>query len=1246
MTRCASPDTGKETRPDMHHQNRNRALHLALVAALAAVPLGCGDGPICASEIVVVIASMQSGDDIDTDTSPDPGVQIDVPVRSNLKQGDTVTLTVMDAGGQAVATREQTSDANGDVLFQAVDVPPGPVTLRVEGSTRDCGSGTDQIQINVTGAAACVLIIREGPLANDFYAPLPVLNTTNDSDGSLPGFQANIDIATSPGYGVELFVLDVASGVETSAGTVGADDQGLAWFPLTLAEGRQVLWAECASSSGTRSASSGNTSVFVDTEAPACDLVYPTAGTTIIPAMDIDGDPGNGTQIALTGTAAGNDIEDEIAIFIIDGMEYEGSPLDASGQSMVEVSFNDAGSYELGFRITDHAGNTCSVSRTHDYVTDGCSIEYIAPQGVVTSDSNGDPTDGLQTEVQVQIDVACVGRTVTTDCGLGTTTTTVPEGGLTTIEVTLCADAICETSDACTISVSNAAGVVTSVGTTIVADTQPPNVDLQFVNPVIACGDTVAASVDRDGDPGNGVQIDVRVVSPLAASRSVAVTSSAGTVIVPAGVGGDTRIPPEPGVNEVVALASDQYGNQGRTPPCEIVLVDIAINFAPPIADGLVGAPDGVVSGSTLTLDICGTVSEAGATVEVAINGGALQPATVTGTAWCLAGVSLTESPPAHLIEVTATAGPLLSTRSLTLVVDLTPPDPIGATFTAFAPTRQSIQLSWIAPSDGGATVSGYLVKIATVPLSDGNFDSTGTVLAGPTPTAPGTTQTLLVEHLDAGTDYHVGVAALDAAGNRSVAESLGPIVPDFDATGAIGPVSPADGDNGLGYQMARGDFNGDGYSDLAVAAPFKSVGGVYGVGTVYVYFGSATGLSALPDVTIEGVEAGGQFGNGLTAIQWGGDAADDLAIGAPYANNYNGRVYIFFGGAGFSAVTGPASANVRINGGGGGWFNAGFLGWSLASARFDADSNDDLVIGVVGGGNGNGGIAVLFGGTSETTITLDDTNPAGSGTATTLVIRDPNPAAYDFFGYWVYNLGRTEGPSDTRDDIGVAYLEGASAFVIRGRARPATAGVTLASFNTATDLQIQNDSTDADGAVSFGSAMGSIEDLNGDNARDVIIGSWAEGTNNGRVVIVDGNAVGTQSVAAIAITTITPGAGVRALGMAVVNNALADIAPDVNNDGQADLLIVGNQGNTPNVTMFIWYGGNIPIGSATTASADHIITAPVEFDAILPPSGGTAMTAIWAGDVNGDGLEDICWADHVAGGRDGAFELLWDDGM
>jgi FG-GAP repeat len=39
-------------------------------------------------------------------------------------------------------------------------------------------------------------------------------------------------------------------------------------------------------------------------------------------------------------------------------------------------------------------------------------------------------------------------------------------------------------------------------------------------------------------------------------------------------------------------------------------------------------------------------------------------------------------------------------------------------------------------------------------------------------------------------------------------------------------------------------DFNGDGFDDLAVGAPFEDLGGVRGAGAVNVLYGSATGLT------------------------------------------------------------------------------------------------------------------------------------------------------------------------------------------------------------------------------------------------------------------------------------------------------------------------------------------------------------------------------------------------------------------
>src|SRR5262245_36665004 len=45
--------------------------------------------------------------------------------------------------------------------------------------------------------------------------------------------------------------------------------------------------------------------------------------------------------------------------------------------------------------------------------------------------------------------------------------------------------------------------------------------------------------------------------------------------------------------------------------------------------------------------------------------------------------------------------------------------------------------------------------------------------------------------------------------------------------------------------RSVRADFNGDGYSDLAIGVPGEEVGGKKQAGAVNVIYGSATGLSA-----------------------------------------------------------------------------------------------------------------------------------------------------------------------------------------------------------------------------------------------------------------------------------------------------------------------------------------------------------------------------------------------------------------
>ncbi len=100
----------------------------------------------------------------------------------------------------------------------------------------------------------------------------------------------------------------------------------------------------------------------------------------------------------------------------------------------------------------------------------------------------------------------------------------------------------------------------------------------------------------------------------------------------------------------------------------------------------------------------------------------------------------------------------------------------------------------------------------------------------------------------------------------------------------------------GLAVDSA-GDVNGDGYADVIVGAPGKCGAGI---GCVYVYHGSATGLSTNPSWTIDHDPAESYFGWSVNSI---GDVNDDgyadIIIGAILDDNdrkNEGTAFIYHG--------------------------------------------------------------------------------------------------------------------------------------------------------------------------------------------------------------------------------------------------------------------------------------------------------------------------------------------------------------
>ena len=89
-----------------------------------------------------------------------------------------------------------------------------------------------------------------------------------------------------------------------------------------------------------------------------------------------------------------------------------------------------------------------------------------------------------------------------------------------------------------------------------------------------------------------------------------------------------------------------------------------------------------------------------------------------------------------------------------------------------------------------------------------------------------------------------------------------------------------------FGSALAAGDFDNDGFADLAAGAPFESVGSIVDAGAVSVLPGSAAGLTTAGGqlfTQVGGtVEAGDLFGFAVAAGDFDGDTFADLAAGRP----------------------------------------------------------------------------------------------------------------------------------------------------------------------------------------------------------------------------------------------------------------------------------------------------------------------------------------------------------------------------
>ncbi|MFI6376932.1 FG-GAP-like repeat-containing protein [Streptomyces sp. NPDC050546] len=402
-------------------------------------------------------------------------------------------------------------------------------------------------------------------------------------------------------------------------------------------------------------------------------------------------------------------------------------------------------------------------------------------------------------------------------------------------------------------------------------------------------------------------------------------------------------------------------------------------------------------------------------------------------------------------------------------------------------------------------------------------------------------------------------------------------------------------------------DFNGDGYRDLAAAAPYTPVGGKTDAGAVVITYGSANGISAARRTVLTqdtaGIpgtaEQGDRFGKALASGDLNADGYADLVIGSVGedvdSDVDGGSVTVVWGGkSGLSGGKGVSDPAVSAH---------DEYGMSLAVGDFSGDGRPDLAV----GSNGSDvwvhrNFTKTSGSTARDELATGLRGGAGLAGAQSLAAGDINGDGTD-------DLVATGSEASTYEDGAMVFLGSASglthqAFLKSGGWELATVGdldgdgyddVVTADFGgdtkslggsvsvysgsadgarTSPRTTIDQDTPGVPGADEEGDWFGndlSVGDVNGDGYGDLAIGTIHEdvGTADiaGSVTVLRGSATGLTTTGAQSFTQNTE--GVPGTAESADRFGASVRLSDLTGDGKADLSVGSDGENHPSGSLY-----------------------------------------------------------------------------